>query len=327
MANKKLSVELELDSREAKKKVEELTASAGNGVTSTSDAIQRSNVQAIEKSTKSLESFSSQTNNASSKLGSIVKSFAGMAIGLASQYAASNYDKGSIEQRTLSYGGSMMTGAAAGSMAGPWGAVAGALIGGLKEYLGEEALNKEQIKSFNKSEEDYHKTRDWSDKFRELTTVNTDFGKLKGLDLLNEQLKAVEGPLEEVKIAIGRIQHEETEAILKIKAALESKNETEREEAESSLRFAREKLHQLEAADRQLSSNKKNLEIQIRDYEDDNGDPFRTSLPTNDSLTRVGGSFTGGTSSMNDLLQIQRMQVELLKRIESKSGKERPKFV
>jgi hypothetical protein len=70
------------------------------------------------------------------------------------------------------YAGSAMSGASAGMALGPWGAVAGAGVGLLSAYLGDQAT-----KEYTEADFDYDPERLAKKRYQELTDDNSNFNK------------------------------------------------------------------------------------------------------------------------------------------------------
>lgn len=170
MANKKLKVELELETAKAKRQakgLENIDGSSG-GYGGGSD-----------KLAKNLERAADSAGKMNTSTLSVVRAFTGIGVGLAANYAASHMKQGAARD-AVEYGGSALTGASAGAMAGaalgPVGSVVGALVGGggglLKTYLDKSGEKEKYTEDWQRSEHDYKNNKAFADLFRNLTDMS-----------------------------------------------------------------------------------------------------------------------------------------------------------
>lgn len=170
MANKKLKVELELETAKAKRQakgLENIDGSSG-GYGGGSD-----------KLAKNLERAADSAGKMNTSTLSVVRAFTGIGVGLAANYAASHMKQGAARD-AVEYGGSALTGASAGAMAGaalgPVGSVVGALVGGggglLKTYLDKSGEKEKYTEDWQRSEHDYKNNKAFADFFRNLTDMS-----------------------------------------------------------------------------------------------------------------------------------------------------------
>ena len=174
MANKKLKVELELETAKAKRQAKGLGnidgSSGGYGGGS-------------DKLAKNLERAADSAGKMNTSTLSVVRAFTGIGVGLAANYAASHMKQGAARD-AVEYGGNALTGASAGAMAGaalgPVGSVVGALVGGggglLKTYLDKSGEKEKYTEDWQRSEHDYKNNKAFADFFRNLTDMS-DKGK------------------------------------------------------------------------------------------------------------------------------------------------------
>ena len=174
MANKKLKVELELETAKAKRQAKGLEnidgPSGGYGGGS-------------DKLAKNLERAADSAGKMDRSTLSVVRAFTGIGVGLAANYAASHMRQGAARD-AVEYGGNALTGASAGAMAGaalgPAGSVVGALVGGggglLKTYLDKSGEKEKYTEDWQRSEHDYKNNKAFADFFRNLTDMS-DKGK------------------------------------------------------------------------------------------------------------------------------------------------------
>lgn len=162
MANKKLKVELDIETAQAKRQLGELGGS-GSGPTASS--------RASEELTKA-----TQVNTRQMLM--MTRAFSGLALGLAASYSANYFKKGSTEETALGYAGSILSGGSSGAMMGaalgPHGALAGAiggaLIGGLKEFFDRDGAKTKATEDFDKAEAAYARNEDFSGFLKRITS-------------------------------------------------------------------------------------------------------------------------------------------------------------
>lgn len=171
MANKKLKVELELETAKAKRQakgLENLGGPGGGGASPSAD-----------KLAKNLDRAADSAGKLDRSSLSLVRSFTGIGVGLAANYAASHMKQGAARD-AVEYGASAVTGAGMGAMAGgklgPWGAAIGALAGGagglLKTYLEKSGEKDKYTEDWKKSEHDYASNKAFANFFRDLTDMS-----------------------------------------------------------------------------------------------------------------------------------------------------------
>ena len=240
MATKKLKVEVELETAKAKRQARELEQTAGGG--------------AFDK-----------MSGTSARL---TRGFAGIAVGMATSYAA-NYATGGTKT-ALEYGGAGISGAVGGAMmAGLPGAIVGGLAGVLKTYMEKDAERSAMSKDFETGEAVYAATRRDQQKFDELSTTKpgTDISAnlatvKKMIDNYGETAaKFVEAIREELKKA-----DPDKEKIAKLKRNLD---------------YSRAQISKYEGLTKSLEA-----------IQDKAKDP-RTSTSAFDALGKVGGNFVG----------------------------------
>ena len=166
MANKKLKVELELETAKAKRQAKGLGnidgSSGGYGGGS-------------DKLAKNLERAADSAGKMNTSTLSVVRAFTGIGVGLAANYAASHMKQGAARD-AVEYGGNALTGASAGAMTGaalgPVGSVVGALVGGggglLKTYLDKSGEKEKYTEDWQRSEHNYADNKAFADFFRNL---------------------------------------------------------------------------------------------------------------------------------------------------------------
>ena len=203
MANKKLKVELELETAKAKRQAKELEHPGGSGGRSPgssggrfpgssggssgggSGGVSPGGVSpggsggSSDKLAKNLERAADSAGKMNTSTLSVVRAFTGVGIGLAANYAA-NHMKPGAARDAVEYGGSALAGASAGAMAGaalgPVGSVVGALVGGggglLKTYLDKSSEKEKYTEDWQRSEHNYADNKAFADFFRNLTDMS-----------------------------------------------------------------------------------------------------------------------------------------------------------
>ena len=170
MAAKKLKATLELDTSEARRKLRrDLAESAEGGGGAAGGASKLA--QSLDKTAASADKTAIAFGNAQVSAARLTRGFAGIAVGLASSYAA-NYVDNPNAKAALGYAGNALSGAAAGFM---FGGVPGAVIGGAagiaKTYMDNEGEKSAMSKDFEQAEAIYAAVRQKNAKFQELSNV------------------------------------------------------------------------------------------------------------------------------------------------------------
>ena len=276
MANKKLKVEVELETAKAKRQAKDLeqTATPPGGGTPGSSAGKIST--ALDKAARSAEKASSAFDNMGGTAGRLTKGFAGIAVGMATSYAA-NYATGGTKT-ALDYGGSAVTGAVGGAMmAGLPGAIVGGLAGVLKTYMEKDAERSAMSKDFETGEVVYAATRRDLMRFDELSSTK------KGTDIA--------GNLAEAKKIIDNYTNSTAEMVEEIRKELK-KHDPDKEKLEKlkrNLDYSRSQISKYEGLTKSLE------ELQEKKH-----DP-RISAGAFDALGKVGGSFVSGFAASPDV--------------------------
>jgi len=189
MATKKLKAELEVDTTKARQKVARDfaetggAAAAGGGVS-----------PEAERAGKALRNLGNEAERAGVNMKGAVRAFAGMGLGLAASYAASQMEPGSAGRKAVGFLGSVAAGAMTGSVAGPVGTAVGAGIGVVKGALDiaeEDKKAKEAKDEALRSVETWERARNSTLAFKklleDLTNVETDAAER--LERLNAELR------------------------------------------------------------------------------------------------------------------------------------------
>lgn len=170
MATKKLKVELELETAKAKRQAKEFEQTAGSGGGSSSAQSGKKLAESLDKAARSAEKSAGTFDKMSGTSARLTRGFAGIAVGMATSYAA-NYATGGTKT-ALEYGGAGISGAVGGAMmAGLPGAIVGGLAGVLKTYMEKDAEKSAMSKDFETGEAIYAATRRDQLKFDGLSTM------------------------------------------------------------------------------------------------------------------------------------------------------------
>lgn len=298
---KKLTVEVDAETTKAKRKIQGLADAGGSsGPGGSSSPVP----PAADRTAKALNQLSKSATDGSANLRSMTKVFGGMAIRMATNYAAQNMEPGSTGQTAVKAAGEIFGGALAGAAFGPLGAVAGGLMGLTSALMEASQAEKERAKAiedaskdYRKSEHDYRSSKAWSEELKGLSKVETGFtdfaGRIEKVNELLEHYKQVEGELQ------GKI-----ESFIKGGKLAEANMER------GYLSSNRSRQEQLESLRERLVEMSKNTTPEAR-----------ASLDALDSLARVGGNFAGSDAGFRDLQRVNEKQVALLEKIEAKTGK------
>ena len=296
---KKLTVEVDADVSRAKRKVQELADTSGTGsgggaavVSSEADKLART----LKTTADSTQRLGDSAKASREQMVGMTRAFAGLAIGMAATYAARNFGEDSTLGRALGYAGSAVSGGTAGAMAGkvagPYGIVAGAVIGTGAGIYGEYSKNADADEAKAKAE-------------KELREAN--------LESIETWEKA------RTRTAAFR---EELEKLTKSESGLAdaiAKRETEDRRLAEAQRESLGDAKKLSALNRDRQANAGEMDA-LRSAlkalgSKEVAEAFRPVLTAMDSLARVGGG-NGGES-----LRIERDQLAVLRSIDQKTGK------
>lgn len=290
MATKKLKAELEVDTSKAKQKVaREFAETGGSGAGGdVSDA--------AGKAAKNLQDLSNGAKEANVNMKSAVKAFAGMGIGLAASYAASQMEQGSMGQRAVGYLGAAASGAMKGSEAGPWGAAVGAGIGIIKEGLSQDAQDQAAAKAKEdqlRSIETWERARTQTQAFKEtLEQLTKEGGDAEA------KMAALTAEIEKRKEIDANLAVTQRQGVERGNGALLAEA-TRRRQANAS------ELDALNALMKQMGGRK--------------GGGGGVSWDGVDALSSVGGMFAGGGAgarALDDIAASTAETVKVLKEIE-----------
>lgn len=176
---KKLKAQLELDTSEARRKLRrDLSEAAESGGAGGASAGASRLAQSLDKAAASADKTASSFNMTQSSAMRLTRGFAGIAVGLATSYAA-NYVQDPNAKAGLGYLGNIAAGASSGAMLGSVvpgvGTAVGAIAGGgaaaLKTYMDNEGEKSAMSKDFEQAEAIYAAVRQKNAKFQELSNT------------------------------------------------------------------------------------------------------------------------------------------------------------
>ena len=289
MANKKLRVEVELETAKAKQKLGRM----GDGVDMSSPT----------PSTRSADKLAEATKLNTRQMMSMTRAFSGMAIGLAASYSSRYFKQGSAAETAIGYIGSGLSGASAGAMIGAAGGPVGMAVGGIVGAgigLGKEYLDRDKAKS------------DALDAFREAESV------LEMNEAFDAMMKRITSPFngESVSIKLARLSDEYMNEIEMIS---ELKNLIEEQIGDGDLEGAKETEAELARA-----RQRKNDIMSVAEKMDNSNDgPTRASMVATDALMKLGGGFglpQPGSGGIIDFPEGPKI-LELLEDIRANTGK------
>lgn len=302
MATKKLKVELELETakarRKAKQDLENLGdssgAGGGGGASSSADKLAKSLERASRSADKSASSFEGLHGTA----GRLTRGFAGIAVGMATSYAA-KYAQGQTKVG-LEYAGSGIQGAVGGAMmAGLPGAIVGGLAGVLKTYMERDAHQSAVAKDFKVAEDTYENNRLWQKKMRDLSDVDYSPVNLKGTALTQDKISKTDDRLEQVKAVAVGLFDEQNKLVARINDLLKKGETEEAEKLQKDLAIVRAKKEQAESLEQSYARQKKSLEHQLAQekYDEEHKKEKKTGgrayYSGTDALAKVGGGVGG----------------------------------
>ena len=257
MANKKLKVEVELETAKAKQQLGRMGDGAG--------------VSSPTPSMRSADKLAEATSINTRQMMSMTRAFSGMALGLAASYSSRFFTQGSTAEKILGYGGAAITGASAGAMmgaaAGPVGMAVGGLAGaGLS--LGKEYLDRDKAKS------------DALDAFREAESV------LELNEEFEAMMKRITSPFngESITVKLARLSDEYVNEIEMIE---ELKKLVEEQIGDGDLKGAKESEAELARARQRKSA----IFSVAEKMDNSRTGPSRASMIATDALMKLGGGF------------------------------------
>lgn len=302
---KKLTVEVEAETTKARRKLQELAQTGGSPAgADTVGSAAKNAARGLDNAANAANKLSKATAEGSANLRAMTKVFGGMAIRMATGYAASNMEQGSTGQMAVKGLGEVAGGAIAGAAFGPVGALAGGLMGLTSALMEASQAEKERQQriadatfDYEKSEHDYRSSKDFAEQLKGLTEVDKGFTDFSGrIQQINDVLKHYQEVEETLKSKIeGFIKSGDLE-----KANMERGYLSSNRSRQDQLVAARERLEK-------MAENHKPEE--------------RVSTAALDSLAKIGGNFAGSESGFRNLQRVNEKQVALLEKIEAKTGK------
>ena len=302
---KKLTVEVEAETTKARRKLQELAQTGGSPAgADTVGSAAKNAARGLDNAANAANKLSKATAEGSANLRAMTKVFGGMAIRMATGYAASNMEQGSTGQMAVKGLGEVAGGAIAGAAFGPVGALAGGLMGLTSALMEASQAEKERQQriadatfDYEKSEHDYRSSKDFAEQLKGLTEVDKGFTDFSGrVQQINDVLKHYQEVEETLKSKIeGFIKSGDLE-----KANMERGYLSSNRSRQDQLVAARERLEK-------MAENHKPEE--------------RVSTAALDSLAKIGGNFAGSESGFRNLQRVNEKQVALLEKIEAKTGK------
>lgn len=297
---KKITVEVDAETTKAKRKLQELAQTGGGQGGGAAEGAANRAARAMDNAARNTGKLSQAAQDGSANLRAMTKVFGGMAIRMATSYAAQSMPEGSTERIAVDAGGAAIAGALQGSVAGPIGALAGGLMGltqALMNASAEEKARKEAIYATNAANREQ---------------LETMLKAEQRTDKFKESLRA----LTEIEDA--------GERNAKIRAALEGKQADLSKNADI-LTGHSSKFQGDDAKFREAMGERSALKGEISqlaallDRKDTKPADFRASMSALDSLSRIGGNFGGGDVG-RDQLNVQREMAATLKSIDQKSS-------
>ena len=308
MATKKLKVEVELETAKAKRQAKDLEQTAGGGGSVSSTQGGKKLSESLDKAARSAEKTSSAFDHMQGASARLTRGFAGIAVGMATSYAA-NYATGGTKT-ALDYGGAGISGAVGGAMmAGLPGAIAGGLAGVLKTYFEKQGEASKMSEDFKKANDTYEEGRLWQAKVEKMTDVGYSDVSLKGQDLTKDRISKVDEKLQEAKKAAEELFDKQNgledtiRKLLKKQEDLRAKFSDLSEKDQKTLGKAQEDLskvraqkEQAEGIEKSFAKQKKALEHQLEQekYDEDHKKKNdRGDFSASNSLDKVGIAFAG----------------------------------
>lgn len=299
MATKKLRAELEVDTSKARQKVREIAGDGGApGAGAAGDVAPSAEraARALDKAAAGAEKMGQSAQTSAGQLASVIRGFAGMGVGLAMKWAATRYEEEGAVGKTLRYGGSFISGAAQGAMLGKagggWGAVIGAAVGGAhglaNEAMDDEGDEKRKAKAEAEQREENLRSIDAWEKARARTQA------------FREELESLTKAQSGIEEAIAKRAAEDERLG---KAMREAANDTKA-------------LSRLQA---ERAANASEMDALVAAMRRGGASSWRLDTSAGDALSRIGGSFGGG-SPVADMGREVKGIHSTLKSIERKTG-------
>lgn len=265
MAHKKLRIEADVETAKAKRQVRELATEATG--TSGGRAGAAANSAVMSKAAKNIKDLGDSASAAKINVREVGRAFAGMAVGMAANYAAKSMKPGAARD-AVEYGGNAVAGASMLAMAGPWGMAAGGALGLLKTYLEKEGIKRQGGEEFNRGEQNYKSDRRFKKFVDDITEVGDAFERL------DENIVKAKKKLEEY-------QSTEKEQIEKVNIF---RNKGDEEKAKLQEGYLGQNRSRQEALENIIKSLEKQAKARDKIGE------TRTSSEGTDSLIKIGAT-------------------------------------
>lgn len=287
---KKLKAQLELDTSEARRKLRrDLEAAGGNagGSGGASEGASRLS-QSLDKAAASANKTAQSFNQTSGSAMRLTRGFAGIAVGLATSYAA-NYMPQGPARNGVDYVGSAVTGASAGAMLGPIGAVIGGLAGVLKTYMEKNSAIEKAANDFIKSDSRHEENWRWKKQLQDLSEIDpAPVGATKE-EANKDQAAKVDERLAKVKEKAVQLFEQQNRLIISINEFLQDEETEQAAELQEQLAIVRSRKEQMESLQRSLEQRKKSLAREAEELALSKSVTPRASMTATDSLSKIGG--------------------------------------
>lgn len=290
MASRKLKAQLELDTSEARRKLrrdlESASSDSGGGAGGGASRLAQSLDKAAQSADKTAQSFG-QANSSALRL---TRGFAGIAVGMATSYAA-NYMPQGPARNAVEYVGSAVTGASAGATLGPIGAAIGGLAGVLKTYMEKNSAIEKAANDFVKSDSRYEENRLWQKQLRDLSEIDPAAVGATKEEANKDQAAKVDERLAEVKKKAVQLFEQQNRLIIDINELLQAGETEQAAELQEQLAIVRARKEQMESLERSFEQRKKSLAREAEELAlaDSKSVTPRASMSALDSLAKVGG--------------------------------------
>jgi len=316
MANRKLKVELDVETSKAKQKVRQDLAGSVEAAASGPAEGANGLAPAMKEAASAAKDFGASAKAQATAMRVAVLSFAGMATGLAAKYVSTRLGEDSAAGKALGYVGTALSrgsqGATAGSalgsaipgvgnVAGAVGGFAlGSIEGAVEQHLAndkaerekaeaEAKLREQNLKSVEAWEEARRRTAEFRETLEGLTKVETDLGARQRA--LAEEIRK----REDVDASLGRQLRGSVGNVDRLNELQAERNTNQRE------------LEQLRQASKSLSA------------EMAKPGAARVGFGAVDALSRVGGGFSGQSYMTDRAQRTFDEQLATLKSIDSKT--------
>lgn len=254
---------------------------------------------------RELQKLDGTVSRSTSNLRATARVFAGMGIKMAANFAAQHMQQGSAGQSAVGVGGGVLSGALQGSAAGPWGAVAGGIMGAVtalqelsaaSKQVAEaekarreaiEAKNAKNRKDFEEMEADEKRAAEFNEKLKELSSIKNVGQRRDAI------FKAIADKKEEIRINGDALY------------GYSSNSHIDESEEFAAARAKRSVLNSELAQLQSLFDKMPTVPA------------FRVSETGVDAISRLGGNFGGGDYSREQLAEAKKTN-ELLGRLERK---------